>query len=71
MSDTSNAAQSDKCRYCGNYHGPLCPDVKAIEYHPNGTVKRVEFKTAADYPQVVTHGNLMWGGWDGLHVRLD
>lgn len=24
-------------------HGPKCPSVKALEYHPDGTVKRVEF----------------------------
>ncbi len=39
--------------YCGHcsqpalgsyvFHGGHCPKVKAIEYHPNGTVKRVEF----------------------------
>jgi hypothetical protein len=49
MSTTSNAAVSAACRYCGNHHGPRCPDVKAIEYHPDGTVKRVEYITAADY----------------------
>ena len=25
------------------WHQGACPKVKAIEYHPNGTVKRVEF----------------------------
>lgn len=30
-------------------HSVQCPSVKAIEYHPNGKVRRVEFKTAADY----------------------
>jgi hypothetical protein len=40
-----------KCRFCGMYHGPLCPTVKAFEYHPDGSLKRVEFKGAADYPQ--------------------
>lgn len=38
-----------KCRWCGNEHGALCHDVKAIEYHANGRVRRVEFKTASDY----------------------
>ena len=32
------------CSYCGNHHNGACPKVKAIEYHPNGTVKRVEFR---------------------------
>lgn len=33
------------CGYCGNHiqHIGVCPRVKAIEYHPNGSVKRVEF----------------------------
>lgn len=35
------------CSYCGMYHpGIACPRVKAIEYHANGTVKRVEFHEA-------------------------
>ena len=29
--------------------GRTCPTVKAIEFFADGTVKRVEFKTAADY----------------------
>lgn len=31
------------CRYCGKWHtgNGMCPQVKEIEYHPNGTVKRV------------------------------
>lgn len=52
MTDTSSAIQSDgKCNWCGNYHGVKCPEVKALEFHPDGTIKRVEFTTAADYPQ--------------------
>lgn len=39
-----------RCQYCGNFHQTICPTIKAMEYHPNGTVKRVEFKTANDYP---------------------
>jgi hypothetical protein len=36
------------CQYCSNgcqqiYHGGKCPKVKSIEYHENGTVKKVEF----------------------------
>ena len=41
-----------KCPYCTNHHEGICPMVKAIDYHPNGSIKRVEFKTANDYPQV-------------------
>lgn len=38
------------CPYCGAIHlRTVCPLVKAIEYHPNGTVKRVEFKEASPH----------------------
>lgn len=33
-----------RCPYCATGHEGACPKVKAIEYHPNGTVRRVEFK---------------------------
>lgn len=43
MSETASGASSN-CRYCGMLHpGPMCPYVRAIEYHPDGSVKRVEF----------------------------
>lgn len=31
------------CEYCGCYHTGVCPKIKAIEYHPDGAIKRVEF----------------------------
>lgn len=31
------------CQHCGMTHYQTCPRIKAIEYHDNGTVKRVEF----------------------------
>lgn len=47
---TTNAVP--KCQYCGSAspHQGICPSVKAIEYYPDGTTKRVELKTANDYP---------------------
>lgn len=39
----SVARMSQPCGYCGGYHLAVCPRVKAIEYHPNGMVARVEF----------------------------
>jgi len=44
----STAAMLGGCPYCSSesvqiYHGGKCPKVKAIEYYPDGTVKRVEF----------------------------
>ncbi len=40
--------QATPCKWCSVdsykiWHGGKCPKVKAIEYHPNGAVKRVEF----------------------------
>ena len=48
-------SQSPKvCMFCNlDWHGDnvVCPHVKAVEYWPRGSIKRVEFKTAADlYP---------------------
>lgn len=34
---------ADKCAHCGKYHESPCPRVKAVEYYPDGTVKRVEY----------------------------
>ena len=37
------------CPYCSHdgckvYHYGVCPKVKAIEYYPDGTIKRIEYK---------------------------
>jgi hypothetical protein len=33
-----------RCRWCGQpFHQGICPTVKAMEFHPDGTMKRVEF----------------------------
>lgn len=47
-------------RYCGLIHvgNGLCPRIRAIEYHDNGQVKRVEFHTTA--PVVVSPPMLLW-----------
>lgn len=46
------------CKWCGRLHLEVCPRVKAIEYHENGTVKRVEFHDSrpSRFPR----------GWDDL-----
>lgn len=42
------------CPYCSPHGGAVlhptkvCPKVKAIEYHPDGSTKRVEFKGESD-----------------------
>jgi hypothetical protein len=46
--NTKGTAMTDKCQWCGNIHGQRCPEVRAIEYHPDGTIKRVEFVTPGD-----------------------
>lgn len=42
------------CGYCSSphsavIHGGPCPRVKAIEYHPNGAVKRVELEREGEF----------------------
>jgi len=32
------------CHYCGMIHDTLCPRIVEIEYHPNGTVRRIVFR---------------------------
>jgi hypothetical protein len=52
MSDTTTGGPippGPQCRWCGMYHGSLCPAVKSIEYQADGvTVHRVEFLTPKD-----------------------
>lgn len=31
------------CQHCGLHHSAPCPRIKAVEYYPDGTVKRVEY----------------------------
>ncbi len=41
----SSAPKPDVCPFCGSMphkHVGLCPQVRAVEYHPDGTIKRVE-----------------------------
>jgi hypothetical protein len=46
-----------ECKWCGMIHGPRCPSVKAIEYFPDGTIKRVEFMTPADRSPSIQYYN--------------
>lgn len=53
---------SEPCKYCGASHGVRCPSIAAIEYHPDGTVRRVEFVqpqplTLGAYPQPLPSPN--------------
>jgi len=40
---------TEKCKHCGNTHETRCPLVKSIEYFEDGTIKRIEYMTPADY----------------------
>lgn len=44
------------CGYCngGLHGGSVCPRIAAIEYHPNGTVKRVELHPVEPAPSPPT-----------------
>lgn len=50
------------CQYCGNYHGPTCPLVKAFEYHADGTLKRVEFFAPNDHQSPQPLQSALWPG---------
>lgn len=36
----------NQCGHCGYSHCGPCPRIKAIEYHPDGTIKRIEYVDA-------------------------
>lgn len=52
------AIKPRNCPHCGTSHDTTCPRIRAIEYHQDGTVKRVEFHT---YAPVVTGHNFLAG----------
>lgn len=43
---------TEPCTHCGHYHFGPCPRIKAVEYWPNGTVKKVEYH---DMPLLAHH----------------
>lgn len=56
--------QAMKCPWCGQIHqATVCGLVKALEYHQDGSLRRVEFKTPADYPQPVINNSTNTPGW--------
>lgn len=66
------SAISSNCAWCGGLHPQtICPKVKAIDYYPDGTMKRVEFKVAADYgPPIPLGGQHSAAGFAGLPEHL-
>lgn len=35
--------QQNQCEHCGLWHNGVCHLIKSIEYHPNGTIKKIEY----------------------------
>jgi hypothetical protein len=44
QTSTAGNIVSQRCQWCAGYHIGTCSLVKAIEYYPDGTIKRVEFR---------------------------
>jgi hypothetical protein len=32
-----------ECKHCGMLHQGTCPRISAIDYYPNGSIKRIEY----------------------------
>jgi hypothetical protein len=65
MIGTADVANAPRyCAHCGLHHGPVCPRIKAIEYYPDGSVKRVEYLVPAP---VDAHGPTFGLSADDLH----
>jgi hypothetical protein len=45
----------EKCKICGTEHEFKCVLVKAVEFYPDGVLKRVEYLTPADMTQQPQH----------------
>ena len=63
MSTTDNS-ETGACRHCGYMHPNMpCPRVKAIEYYPDGRVKRVEYiVTKREQLAEILAENSLWLG---------
>ena len=48
---TNSTSSVPKCQHCGStvLHVGICPTIQAVEYFETGVIKRIEYKTAADY----------------------
>lgn len=68
-----NTAGTTTCPHCGMIHTTKCPLIKAIEYFPDGTVKRVEFEPIAGgngRSFTCDEIKVIEGNDEGLHVAL-
>lgn len=58
------------CGHCGGWHEGMCPRVKSIEYHRDGSVARVEYHDPNPQPIVYVNtplGRTANGEWDFLN----
>lgn len=62
MMNTGTGQPTPVCPYCGMGHSSICPRVRAIEYHPDGSTKRVEF-----YNPQPDQDRILVRGIDGKH----
>lgn len=57
---TKTGMGNEPCPHCGMTHATTCPKIKAIEYFEDGSVKRVEFMTTADYLAPIATAQPTW-----------
>lgn len=62
MTSTYWYQEDGACPYCSSfinrvYHTGMCPSVQAVEYYPNGSVKRIEFREQAQPRMPGLHPN--------------
>ena len=62
----TTTADIETCPHCGGIHNGRCHRIKAIEYHENGTVKRIEYHSEPrsfdwqDIEPVVMNPDIRW-----------
>lgn len=52
IESTSAPSAQEPCRFCNGFHSGRCQDVAEIEYHADGSLKRVVFVSAIPKPSV-------------------
>jgi hypothetical protein len=65
----SQVQVTPSCRWCGGCHDGICRHVRAIEYYPDGAVKRVEFFWPEGYRPAAWPGE-SGGSNTSIPVRL-
>ena len=48
------------CAHCGGWHACQCPRIKAIEYYPDGSIKRVEYHEPTIPPSCGMESGATW-----------